>query len=209
MYGKLINETLEYAPNVYLAEYSIEVEKEDEEGNIITETITENIEIVNFDKNIELMKKYGFKEVIDIQPEYDINTQIAIVVGYIENEYSITIEYEIKDKEKTIVERVCLLEGNSIDLIATTWAMDDRIFEIEWFLEDIAIPNTNKFKLEVANMAGLSKFEQARILILAGEYERESFERQLRKYESRNLITKDELDILISMMDARELVENN
>ena len=109
----------------------------------------------------------------------------------------------------TIEERVYKLEDNSVDLIATTWAMDDRIFEIEWFLEDSMNKPINLNLRSDLKMAGLSKFEQARILILAGEYERESFERQLRKYESRNLITKDELDILISMMDARELTTNN
>lgn len=85
--------------------------------------------------------------------------------------------------------------------------MDDRLFEIEWFLEDSMNKPINLNLRSDFKMAGLSKFEQAKILILAGEYDRVPFEAQLRKYESKDLLTKNELDILISMMDARELVQ--
>lgn len=109
----------------------------------------------------------------------------------------------------TTDERLKKLENTDIDLIATNWEMDDRLLEVEWFLADNfpAAQNINLNLKGVGNMAGLSKFEQAKILILAGEYNREVMEKQLRKYESRGIITKDELDVLISMMNANELVQ--
>lgn len=111
------------------------------------------------------------------------------------------------DRPPTTDERLEKLESTDIDLIATNWAMDDRILEIEWFLEDNMGKPQNINLRSGLKMAGLSKFEQAKVLILAGEYERETMERQLRKYESRGVISKDELDILISMMDANELIK--
>jgi len=52
----------------------------------------------------------------------------------------------------------------------------------------------------------LSKFEQAKIIIMSGDYDRATLEGQLSKYLKRNIIAQDEYDTLISMMDAKEIV---
>lgn len=70
--------------------------------------------IVNFNKNIELMKKHGYKEIIDIQPSYDSNTQYLTVESYTENDNEIIINYIINEIEVinnlSINDKLALLE---------------------------------------------------------------------------------------------------
>lgn len=93
MYAKLENNKLTYAPKNY--------------------DTGENL-ILNFNKNEELMKKYGFKEVLNIKPEYDNCTQYLTIKGYVENEDSITINYTINEieinNEPTLEDRIINLE---------------------------------------------------------------------------------------------------
>lgn len=94
MFGKLENGNLTYAPtNLKL-----------ENGGII----------VNFNKNITLMKKYGYKEIIDIQPAYDSKTHYLTIEGYEEVEDTIIVNYVINeivvDSTPTLEQRVAELE---------------------------------------------------------------------------------------------------
>lgn len=196
-YGILINNELEYAPNRYTTD----------EGQLI----------VNFDKNIEVMKQHGFKIVVDEKPEYDKDLQSLSVIGYEETVDSITIVYEVLNTPEpkptpTLEERVISLESNSLDIVATTWDMDYRVCEIEWALEGSGIlvvaQAAQAFNLKnkgVGTMA-LSRYEQAKIMILGGAYVRETLERQLTTYLRRGYLTQAEYDELIALMDARELV---
>ena len=196
-YGILINNELEYAPNRYTTD----------EGQLI----------VNFDKNIEVMAQHGFKIVVDEKPEYNKDLQSLSVVGYEETDDSITIVYEVLNTPEpkptpTLEERVISLESNSLDIVATAWDMDYRVCEIEWALEDSGIlvvaQAAQAFNLKnkgVGTMA-LSRYEQAKIMILGGAYVRETLERQLTTYLRRGYLTQTEYDELIALMDARELV---
>lgn len=196
-YGILINNELEYAPNRYTTD----------EGQLI----------VNFDKNIEVMVQHGFKIVVDEKPEYNKYLQSLSVVGYEEADDSITIIYEVLNTPEpkptpTLEERVISLESNSLDIVATAWDMDYRVCEIEWALEDSGIlvvaQAARAFNLKnkgVGTMA-LSRYEQAKIMILGGAYVRETLERQLTTYLRRGYLTQTEYDELIALMDARELV---
>ena len=196
-YGILINNGLEYAPNRYTTD----------EGQLI----------VNFDKNIEVMEQHGFKIVVDEKPEYNKDLQSLSIVGYEETDDSITIVYEVLNTPEpkptpTLEERVISLESNSLDIVATTWDMDYRVCEIEWALEDSGIlvvaQAAQAFNLKnkgVGTMA-LSRYEQAKIMILGGAYVRETLERQLTTYLRRGYLTQTEYDELIALMDARELV---
>lgn len=196
-YGILINNELEYAQSRYTTD----------EGQLI----------VNFDKNIEVMAQHGFKIVVDEKPEYNKDLQSLSVVGYEETDDSITIIYEVlntpEPKETpTLEERVISLESNSLDIVATTWDTDYRVCEIEWALEDSGIlvvaQAAQAFNLKnkgVGTMA-LSRYEQAKIMILGGAYVRETLERQLTTYLRRGYLTQTEYDELIALMDARELV---
>ena len=196
-YGILINNELEYAQSRYTTD----------EGQLI----------VNFDKNIEVMVQHGFKIVVDEKPEYNKDLQSLSIVGYEETDDSITIVYEVLNTPEpkptpTLEERVISLESNSLDIVATTWDMDYRVCEIEWALEDSGIlvvaQAAQAFNLKnkgVGTMA-LSRYEQAKIMILGGAYVREALERQLTTYSKRGYLTKEEYDELIALMDARELV---
>ena len=196
-YGILINNELEYAQSRYTTD----------EGQLI----------VNFDKNIEVMAQHGFKIVVDEKPEYNKDLQSLSIVGYEETDDSITIVYEVLNTPEpkptpTLEERVISLESNSLDIVATAWDMDYRVCEIEWALEDSGIlvvaQVAQAFNLKskgVGTMA-LSRYEQAKIMILGGAYVREALERQLTTYLRRGYLTQTEYDELIALMDARELV---
>ena len=196
-YGILINNELEYAQSRYTTD----------EGQLI----------VNFDKNIEVMVQHGFKIVVDEKPEYDKDLQSLSVVGYEETDDSITIIYEVLNTPEpkptpTLEERVVSLESNSLDIVATTWDMDYRVCEIEWALEDSGIlaatqvAQTFNLKNKGVGTMALSRYEQAKIMILGGAYVRETLERQLTTYLRRGYLTQAEYDELIALMDARELV---
>lgn len=199
-YGILINNELEYAQSRYTTD----------EGQLI----------VNFDKNIEVMVQHGFKIVVDEKPEYNKDSQSLSIVGYEETDDIITIIYEVLNTPEpkptpTLEERVISLESNSLDIVATTWDMDYRVCEIEWALEDSGIlvvaQVAQAFNLKnkgVGTMA-LSRYEQAKIMILGGAYVRETLERQLTTYLRRGYLTQTEYDELIALMDARELVIEN
>ena len=196
-YGILINNELEYAQSRYTTD----------EGQLI----------VNFDKNIEVMAQHGFKIVVDEKPEYNKDLQSLSIVGYEETVDSITIVYEVLNTPEpkptpTLEERVISLESNSLDIVATTWDMDYRVCEIEWVLEDSGIlvatqvAQTFNLKSKGVGTMALSRYEQAKIMILGGAYVRETLERQLTTYLRRGYLTQTEYDELIALMDARELV---
>ena len=196
-YAILVGEKLIYAKDYYFCN----------NGELIT----------NFNKDIEAMTQQGFKVVVDEKPEYDKDLQSLSIVGYEETDDSITIIYEILNIPEpkptpTLEERVISLESNSLDIVATTWDMDYRVCEIEWALEGSGIlvvaQAAQAFNLKnkgVGTMA-LSRYEQAKIMILGGAYVRETLERQLTTYLRRGYLTQAEYDELIALMDARELV---
>ena len=115
----------------------------------------------------------------------------------------------------TIEERLLKLENADIDIIATNWDMDFRISEVEWTLEDLGIGqevatlslenNIKNMKGSVSNMA-LTRFEQAKIMIVGGVYNKETLTRQLTTYLNRGYLTQEEYDELIALMEARDLV---
>lgn len=126
------------------------------------------------------------------------------------------IEYKkVTDKEhKEINENqnfnLNLLSEMDTNIISTNWDMDYRISEVEWLLED-ALPvklNINTLNLRGGNTMALSRFEQAKIMILGDAYNREILEKQLRRYLEKGQITQEEFDTLISMMDAKEMVSD-
>ena len=107
----------------------------------------------------------------------------------------------------TIEERLLKLENADIDIIATNWDIDFRVCEIEWLLEDnIMSVGIDTFNLKGDNSMALSRYEQAKIMILGGVYDKETLTKQLTRYEQKGLITKAEYDELIALMEAKELV---
>ena len=196
-YAILVGEKLIYAKDYYFCN----------NGELIT----------NFNKDIEAMTRQGFKVVVDEKPEYDKDLQSLSIVGYEETDDSIKIIYEVLNTPEpkptpTLEDRVASLEVNSIDIVATTWDMDYRVCEIEWALEDSGIlaatqvAQTFNLKRKGVGTMALSRYEQAKIMILGGAYVRETLERQLTTYLRRGRLNQAEYDELIALMDARELV---
>ncbi len=106
MYGILKNGILSYAPKNYK---------------------TKDGYILNFNSDISLMKKYGFKEVINIPPVVNSETHYYSLKGYEELETSIKLIYEVKEftKENTLDEEV---ERIDKELQVTQSAVDFILF---------------------------------------------------------------------------------
>lgn len=86
MYGKLIDGVLKYAPINYLTE----------NGKMI----------LNFNTNIEVMLENGFKEIINVVPSYDANTQVVTMDSYTEEATTITVNYVVTAKPLTKEEQL-------------------------------------------------------------------------------------------------------
>lgn len=86
MYGKLIDGVIKYAPTNYLTE----------NGKMI----------LNFNTNIEVMLENGFKEVINVVPSYDANTQVVTMDSYTEGDTTITVNYVVTAKPLTKEEQL-------------------------------------------------------------------------------------------------------
>ena len=102
MYGKLVDGVLEYAPeNLKLPNGKM---------------------ILNFNNSENIMKKYGYKEVINQMPAYDPATQNVYISEYVDDDNDIKIIYSVYDKPA---------EENPIDIKISE--LEDRIFMLEEF----------------------------------------------------------------------------
>lgn len=86
MYGKLIDGVIKYAPTNYLTE----------NGKMI----------LNFNTNTEVMLENGFKEIINVVPSYDANTQVVTMDSYTEENTTITVNYVVTAKPLTKEEQL-------------------------------------------------------------------------------------------------------
>ena len=86
MYGKLIDGVIKYAPTNYLTE----------NGKMI----------LNFNTNTEVMLENGFKEIINVVPSYDANTQVVTMDSYTEGDTTITVNYVVTAKPLTKEEQL-------------------------------------------------------------------------------------------------------
>lgn len=102
MYGKIINDVLEYAPEIF--------------------SLPNGQMIINFNKNKNLMEKYGYKEVANQIPAYDPSTQNIYISEYVENDNEIIIVYGVYD--------IPVTESPTDTKIAE---LESRIFMLEEF----------------------------------------------------------------------------
>lgn len=134
-----------------------------------------------------------------------------LLFDYIESyeiDYDIVLPESPIDKLKKNVED---LEETLVHIVATTWDMDYRLLELEWALEDIGLTGISLASTFNLNRKGektmaLSRYEQAKIMILGGAYDKATLTKQLTRYLEKNIITKEEYDELIALMEAKELV---
>ena len=62
--------------------------------------------ILNFNTNIEVMLENGFKEIINVVPSYDANTQVVTMDSYTEEDTTITVNYVVTAKPLTKEEQL-------------------------------------------------------------------------------------------------------
>jgi hypothetical protein len=82
MYGKLVDNKLAYAPTNFFTP----------NGRLI----------LNFSKNENLMKEFGFKLVVEDIPSYNPNKYDLYVYEYVETDDSIIIIYKTQAKKKVV-----------------------------------------------------------------------------------------------------------
>lgn len=96
MFGRLVNGKLQIATRQFKTE----------EGKMI----------LNFNKSENKMKEFGFKEVIDIRPVFDSETQFLNVLKYNETEDAIEIIYQVVDKPEEPVDEPTPEETQILEL---------------------------------------------------------------------------------------------
>ena len=62
--------------------------------------------IFNFNTDIDVMLENGFKEIINIVPSYDANTQVVTRDSYTEEDTTITVNYVVTAKPLTKEEQL-------------------------------------------------------------------------------------------------------
>lgn len=103
-------------------------------------------------------------------------------------------------------------ESYFLKQLSTTWEIDYRVSELEWLLEDhlsSAVKINETVNMKTSCPIALSRFEQAKSMILGESYNRATLERQLKRYYEKDHLTKDEYETLIALMDGKELVTEN
>lgn len=168
--------------------------------------------IFNFNYDVNIMKEHGFKPIEKNIPNFNTETESVCVENFIDNGNHIVVNYKVIQNQATLKNRVESLEELNVDIIATTFDMDYRLLEVEWALEDtgitgISLSSTFNLNRKGEKSMALSRYEQAKIIILGDAYYRPTFEKQLTTYLKRGYLTQEEYDTLIAMMDARETIE--
>ena len=115
MYGKLIDGVIKYAPTNYLTE----------NGKMI----------FNFNTNTEVMLENGFKEIINVVPSYDANTQVVTMDSYTEEATTITVNYVVTAKPLTKEEQLENQRNLALTLFAETLS-DAQALQVPMLFDD-------------------------------------------------------------------------
>ena len=115
MYGKLIDGVIKYAPTNYLTE----------NGKLI----------FNFNTNIEVMLENGFKEIINVVPSYDANTQVVTRDSYTEEDTTITVNYVVTAKPLTKEEQLENQRNLALTFFAETLS-DAQALQVPMLFDD-------------------------------------------------------------------------
>ena len=98
---------------------------------------------------------------------------------------------------------ISTIDEYSISMVASNFDMDYRLLEIEWALENAGITGIdimNILNIDGMKSINLTRYEQAKIMITSGVYNKNTLTRQLNRYLEKNIITKEEFDELIELM---------
>lgn len=138
------------------------------------------------------------------------NDYVYLAINANENDYIEISEYDIEGYEPKkevdkINKKIKEMEEENINMLSTTFELDFRVFELECFLED-SVLFTNKLERGKRNMA-LSQYEIAKKLILLGEYDEFNMKYKLERYKDRGVITEEQYNELITLMDLNEMMD--
>ena len=195
-----------YGLNIWMSNNPLTVYYQLATPQLIETTILEEIKQPTYKDKTHIFVNCGIDGTIKAKAPLDggqaIQTLSAKNVAL--NEEVITLSLENEE-----------LKQMDNELVATSWDMDFRMCEVEWTLEDLGIGqevatlslenNIKNMKGSVSNMA-LTRFEQAKIMIVGGVYNKETLTRQLTTYLNRGYLTQEEYDELVALMEARDLV---
>lgn len=132
----------------------------------------------------------------------------------VENYIEINIDdiegYEPKKEVDKINKKIEEMERENINMLSTTFELDFRVFELECIIEDsmnLYIEANTADTKERGKVMALTQYEIAKKLILLGEYDRFNMEYKLKRYKDKGVITEEQYNELISLMDANDLLE--
>ena len=115
MYAKVKDGVLQYAPLNYLTD--------------------EGIMIFNFNKNVDAMVANGYKEVINVMPSYDADTQIVRNDGFTEAENAITIKYVIESNPAFHEEQYNIQKSMALDFLIANLP-DEQAVQVPLLFEE-------------------------------------------------------------------------
>ena len=104
-------------------------------------------------------------------------------------------------QNSTISNEIISIQESNTDLIANNFENDFRVSELEWNLTDAGLYSSSENKKIISNSLSLTRFEQAKILILSNKYDKEKMTYQLTKYLERGYLDQEEFNILIELME--------
>lgn len=116
MYAKLNDGVIEYAPINY--------------------TLSDGRVIVDFNNNEVLMRKYGFKEVLDEPPVFNKDIEYLLILGYSETPNNIIVDYTIRqmdpiDQEETIDVKIDQLKQTDTEHEMALAEIMDIVLELQ------------------------------------------------------------------------------
>lgn len=154
----------------------------------------------------DLFKAFGQAEGEELSLIYD-----TIVIDYdsdVVSDYSSYVVIDgvvkkINDPLSDVIESVKEVKDSGIESLSYIFELDFRLLEIECALD---LPMALSAK-STRGANEMNTYKTAKTLILAGSYEREDMEYKLSVFLKRGRLTQEEHDELITLMNARELVE--
>lgn len=192
--------------------YKKNIYKYKENGNVVISQHKPSVEyelmyrLIAQSEEFVLTNYTMFTQCIDI-PEKDL--ELWFEVHKDDTDIKISQIEDLTNSINNLNNEIQELSQMDKNLVATTWEIDDRLYEVEWILEDVGIISVNEtstIKMKGMGTMALSKFEQAQIIITSGDYDKAVLEGQLSKYLKKGIITQKEYDTLISMMEAKDVV---
>ena len=163
----------------------------------LAEPTTEQLpqqQLKSFDTTTHIISNNKLMPIVSSKIPSDVNAVVQ------------NLKAENKNLEKQLDSAIEELNNTDIDLMAIDWETDYRLCELEWTILDTMKVETLTENKVLENRI-LSRYEQAKILIESGKYNKTTMEKQLTMYYNRNYLTKEEFNELMQLMNPIGEVE--